>query len=106
MKNIYSYKFILLLLVNFSLFSQDRKNAIAKRISEAPIIDGILDDKVWDNAESNTDFYQWRPSNTGPARDTHTTLVKVIYDDDAVYFGVKMAVSSKSTLFISRLKQG
>ena len=91
MKNIYSYKFILLLLVNFSLFSQDRKNAIAKRISEPPIIDGILDDKVWDNAESNTDFYQWRPSNTGPARDTHTTLVKVIYDDDAVYFGVKMA---------------
>ena len=91
MKNIYSYKFILLLLVNFSLFSQDRKNAIAKRISEAPIIDGILNDKVWDNAESNTDFYQWRPSNTGPARDTHTTIVKVIYDDDAVYFGVKMA---------------
>ena len=91
MKNIYSYKFILLLLVNFSLFSQDRKNAIAKRISEPPIIDGILDDKVWDNAESNTDFYQWRPSNTGPARETHTTLVKVIYDDDAVYFGVKMA---------------
>ena len=90
MKNIYSYKFILLLLVNFSLFSQDRKIALAQRVSSPPVIDGILDDGSWSNAEINTDFFMFRPSNNGSARETHSTQVKVIYDDEAVYFGVKM----------------
>ena len=90
MKNIYTYKFILLLLVNFSLFSQDRKIALAQRVSSPPVIDGILDDGSWSNAEINTDFFMIRPSNNGSARETHSTQVKVIYDDEAVYFGVKM----------------
>ena len=90
MKNYFYPKLILILLVNFSLFSQDRKIALAERVSSPPVIDGVLDDKVWAEAKINTDFSMYRPSNTGPARGTHTTQVKVIYDDDAVYFGAKM----------------
>ena len=81
----------LLICINLSGFSQERKIAVAKRVSTAPVIDGVLDDNAWANVESNTGFYQWRPSNIGKARDTHSTSVKVIYDDNAVYFGVKMS---------------
>ena len=90
MKNIFSHKFILLLLVNSSLFSQDRKVALVERVSSPPVIDGVLDDKVWNEAEINTDFFMFRPSNNGSARETYATQVKVIYDDEAVYFGAKM----------------
>ena len=90
MKNIFASKFILLLLVNISLFSQDRKVALAERVSSPPVIDGILDDEVWNEAEINTNFFMFRPSNDGSARETHSTQVKVIYDDEAVYFGAKM----------------
>ena len=90
MKNYFPSKLILILLVNFSLYSQDRKTALAKRVSSPPVIDGVLDDSIWNGVEINSDFTMYRPSNTGPARDTHATQVKIIYDDEAVYFGAKM----------------
>ena len=80
----------LLIFANFNGFSQERKNAIANRITEAPVIDGILNDNAWDSAETNTDFYMLRPSNVGPARSSHPTTVKIIYDDEAVYFAASM----------------
>jgi len=89
--NIRFFIIALFICANFNAFSQERKIAVAKRVSNAPIIDGVLNDNAWGNVESNTGFYQWRPSNIGKARDTHSTSVKVIYDDNAVYFGVKMA---------------
>jgi len=94
----YFYKILFLLLTTFSSFSQERKNAVAKRVSIAPVIDGILDDKVWDNAESNTDFYMLRPSNVGPARDSHPTYIKILYDDDAVYFAASMLDSDSDNI--------
>jgi hypothetical protein len=90
MKNYLASKLILILLVNFSLYSQDRKIALAERVSSPPVIDGILKDSVWNEAEINSNFTMYRPSNIGPARDTHATQVKIIYDDEAVYFGAKM----------------
>ena len=81
---------ILLVCINISGFSQERKTAIAKRVSTAPIIDGVLNDNAWDNAESNTGFYMLNPSNIGSARSSHSTSVKILYDDNAVYFAASM----------------
>jgi len=81
---------VLSICVNLNAFSQARKNAVAKRVSTAPIIDGVLNDNVWATAEINTDFYMLRPSNVGPARSSHPTTVKIIYDDEAVYFAASM----------------
>ena len=75
---------------NLNIFSQERKNAVANRVNEAPVIDGILNDNAWVTAESNTDFYMLRPSNVGLARSSHPTTIKIIYDDDAVYFAASM----------------
>jgi len=80
----------LFICANFNAFSQERKNAVANRVTEAPVIDGILNDKAWVAAETNTDFYMLRPSNVGPARSSHPTTVKIIYDDEAVYFAASM----------------
>ncbi len=80
----------LFIFANFNAFSQERKNAVANRVTEAPVIDGILNDNAWVTAETNTDFYMLRPSNVGPARNSHPTTVKIIYDDEAVYFAASM----------------
>ena len=80
----------LFICANFNAFSQERKNAVANRVTEAPVIDGILNDNAWVAAETNTDFYMLRPSNVGPARSSHPTTVKIIYDDEAVYFAASM----------------
>jgi len=80
----------LFICANFNAFSQEIKNAVANRVTEAPVIDGILNDNAWVAAETNTDFYMLRPSNVGPARSSHPTTVKIIYDDEAVYFAASM----------------
>ena len=88
--NIRFFIIALFICANFNAFSQERKNAVANRVTETPVIDGILNDNAWVAAESNTDFYMLRPSNIGPARSSHPTTVKIIYDDEAVYFAASM----------------
>jgi len=88
--NIRFFIIALFICANFNAFSQERKNAVANRVTEAPVIDGILNDNAWVAAESNTNFYMLRPSNIGPARSSHPTTVKIIYDDEAVYFAASM----------------
>lgn len=53
---------------------------------DRPIIDGNLNDPVWKNAALDFahDFTQVEPDEGHPA--TESTLVAVVYDDDAVYF--------------------
>jgi len=54
--------------------------------SSPPVIDGNLDDKIWQNDEIEfaRDFIQREPDEGKPA--TETTLVAVAYDDEALYF--------------------
>ncbi len=62
-----------------------KKTLNAVRIEKAPIVDGVLDDAVWDNAPIATDFVQNSPNpQTTP---TLQTEVKVLYDNQAIYIG-------------------
>ncbi|WP_438988581.1 DUF5916 domain-containing protein [Polaribacter sp.] len=70
--------------------NQKRKKVTTTRISEAPKIDGFLNDDVWKNAELLTNFVIFRPENGVPVKDEYQTTVKVIYDDDAVYISAEM----------------
>lgn len=57
----------------------------AVRISEAPVIDGIPDDVVWNNAiPVIEDFIQHRP-DCGEAM-TERTEVRILFDDRSIYF--------------------
>ncbi len=70
--------------------NQNRKKVTTTRVSEAPKIDGFLNDDVWKNAELLTNFVIFRPENGVPVKDEYQTTVKVIYDDDAVYISAEM----------------
>ena len=69
---------------------KNRKTIKTSRVATAPKIDGILNDKAWENAEIATDFVIFRPENGKPVRPEYQTIVKVIYDDDAVYISAQM----------------
>jgi len=58
------------------------------RIDSIPVIDGKIDEAVWDKAEVLTDFHQTRPSNGAEPSDP--TEVFLLYDDDALYIAARM----------------
>jgi len=49
-------------------------------------VDGILDEEVWKRANAATVFWQTAPMDRAPA--TERTEVKVVQDNDALYFGI------------------
>ncbi len=55
---------------------------------EPPIIDGILDDAVWDAVEWSGDFVQRDPSDGDPP--SQQSRFKVVYDDSALYFSFRL----------------
>jgi hypothetical protein len=84
-------KFILIplfILITLQLNGQDNPKTVnATRTNSAPKIDGILNELAWTNADVAKDFSMWRPDSGNPERENNHTEVKVIYDDEAIYFG-------------------
>ncbi|MCG2417730.1 carbohydrate binding family 9 domain-containing protein [Aequorivita sp. F47161] len=83
------------LLFSFAMISQTadsipRKKITIPRISEAPKIDGILDDAAWQNAPVATNFVERLPNNGRPIPDSLKTDVKIVYNDLGIYFGATM----------------
>ncbi|WP_179345104.1 DUF5916 domain-containing protein [Winogradskyella ursingii] len=66
-------------------YSQDKKTLNIERTDEAPKIDGILDDAVWQNAQIATDFISFQPDIGERALPEERTEVKMAYDDQAIY---------------------
>ena len=58
----------------------------AARTSEAPVIDGRLDDATWARAKPSVTFTQKFP-NEGAAPSERTT-VRILYDDEAIYYAI------------------
>ena len=63
------------------------KEARAVRTKEAPVIDGRLDDEVWATAPEHGDFHQNSPDPGAPP--SEATTFRVLYDDDAIYVGIR-----------------
>jgi len=73
------------LLLSFITNAQNKKQLAITRTTEAPKIDGVLDDAVWKTAQEATGFTQFRP-NVGVAdTEANKTVVKMTYDDTAIY---------------------
>ncbi len=60
----------------------------SRRAGEAPVLDGRLDDPVWDTVEWSSDFIQHEPAG-GEAPSVQTQF-KAVYDDDALYFAFRL----------------
>src|SRR5687767_2261261 len=80
--------FIIQLAENETMAQDPLKTYKTTRIVIAPKIDGLLDEEVWKNAESVSDFIQSSPNEGGTP--TQKTEVKVVYDNFAVYVGAIM----------------
>ena len=89
MNRIISTYIILQLLFTQSFFAQETKKSLKlSRTETAPKIDGVLNDAAWENASVAKDFIQLDPYNGKKA--SEPTLAKIVYDNDAIYFGLMM----------------
>ncbi|HET8810649.1 MAG TPA: DUF5916 domain-containing protein, partial [Flavobacteriaceae bacterium] len=70
--------------------SISRKKITISRITEAPKIDGFLNDPAWKNAAIATNFIERTPNNGKPIPDSLRIKVKIVYDDLGIYFGATM----------------
>ncbi|HEY5615447.1 MAG TPA: DUF5916 domain-containing protein [Bacteroidota bacterium] len=76
------------------------KKVVAVRTAVAPRIDGVLNESVWSLAQAVTDFTQRDPNESAPA--TERTEIRILYDDEALYFACMMYDSDPSKI-VARL---
>ena len=76
----------------------------AVRVASPPVIDGRLDDAVWQQAEPITDFHQIRPGNGTPP--SERTEVYLVYDDRALYIGARMYDSEPGRIAAPTVRHG
>ncbi len=83
----YRLLLIVFLLSSFLSYSQstDKKVLNIKRTEKPPIIDGIINEDVWKKAEIATGFIQFKPEMGPTLPENERTVVKMTYDDQAIY---------------------
>jgi len=64
----------------------DPPSVRAVRIAQEPVLDGVLDESVWQEASPVGQFRQRNPQEGSPA--TEQTEVRILYSDTALFFGV------------------
>lgn len=81
----------------FLLSQNITKSFTVKYISQPIAIDGVLDESVWETADSAHDFQQYFPSDSILA--TQKTDIKMLFDDTTLYIGIKQ--DTKGTDYIT-----
>jgi hypothetical protein len=76
---------IVTVLFIFQLSAQEKKSFQIIRTEDAPKIDGILDEPIWAIAAEAADFTQFRPDMGVKDTEANKTVVKMTYDDQALY---------------------
>jgi hypothetical protein len=96
-KKIYFIIFVLLSLIP-AVYGQnpEKKRYKATQVLEAPVIDGIINEKVWDEGEWIDDFTQFEPYN-GRKPSQHTEF-KILFDDNNLFVAVKSFDTSPDSI--------
>lgn len=84
MRAIFLFIFLLSVSCLNAQVNADKFRINASKIVDAPVIDGLLDEQVWRDAEKTTEFIQNFPSDTDPA--TSQTRIMVSFDEENIYF--------------------
>jgi hypothetical protein len=88
---------LIILLFIQTTVNAENKNLQAVRTEQAPKIDGVLDDPVWQNAPIASSFIQ---NNPVPGTvEKNPTEVRVLYDDLALYVAAVMYEISADSIF-------
>ncbi len=83
--------------------ARDERRLIVVRAAGTVALDGVLDEPAWAPAPVARNFIQNDP-NEGAAA-TYDTEVRVLYDDEALYFGVFAKDDQPGLLIVSDLKK-
>ena len=75
----------------------------ATRTPTPPNIDGHLDDPVWDQAPTIADFFQRDPVEGAPP--TEQTQVRILFDDDHLYFALRCFDSEADRLVANQMRR-
>jgi hypothetical protein len=71
--------------------------------AEAPLVDGVLDDLVWQKAALIDSFTQQEPVEGEPA--TERTEVRLLYDARALYIGVRAYDSDPAAVIATEMRR-
>lgn len=82
----------------------EAKRFRAVRVSSAPVLDGVIDDAVWQQAEKITDFHQSRPGDH--AEPSEPTELYVVYTEDALYVAARMYDSDPELISAPTIRHG
>ena len=74
------------LLFATSSAAQEPPRIVAIRVEQGPVIDGVLDDAVWQRANVIDDFTQVEPRQG--AAPSERTEIRILIDDETLYFGI------------------
>ncbi len=74
------------------------------RTDAPPVIDGVLDDAVWQNAALIDDLHQVNPIEYAPP--SERTEILMLYDDRALYIGIKLYDSEPEQITANSMRQG
>jgi len=83
MKKFLAFSFLFVFTVTFA----QKKILKTCPIQGGIIIDGVLDEQNWKTAEIANDFYMFAPDNGKHIGQDKETLVKILYDNEAIYIG-------------------
>ncbi len=97
MRNLFYLSLCLVIMPLFG-FSQGnpKKNYTAIQVDEAPVIDGLLKDSVWEKGVWIDNFTQHEPFNGKDA--TQRTEFKVLFDKDNLYVAIKAFDTSPDSI--------
>ena len=100
MHRIFYIALVYALIVGTDVQAQQAPAASASAITSAPVIDGRLDDAVWQTATHITEFTQMAPVEGAPG--TERTEVWMAYDSDNMYFAFYAHYSDPGMMRINR----
>ena len=83
--------------------SSEERTTAATHATSPITVDGRLDEAAWQVAPVATAFIQNEPQEGQPA--TFDTQVRVVYDEEAIYFGVVAADPEPSRIIVKDLKK-
>jgi len=85
---------------NGALPSSSSLNAVAARVTSAPVLDGdIVNDKAYSTAIPLTDFWQNKPDDGQSS--TERTEVRIVYTNETLYFGIICYDRNPSEIIVS-----
>lgn len=73
---------------------QTQKSFTVKYITEVIVPDGILDEPIWDEAESAANFWEYFPVDSIQAR--KQSEIKMLYDETNLYIGITVYTEGRN----------